>query len=134
MYKRQVLHVSRDDYTSWVKERVIHRVLKPTKIFYIGATDLSIEELNEAFLPPRKWSVFAVGLWWFVMRHFTNWKPKGSCTVIASKMLNIMGANVKIHVSPDELCKELEDANYFYRWTGGDWKDDSSLDNSKRSV
>ena len=129
--ERKCLHVTRDDYTSWEKERVMHRVLKPTKIFYIGNTDISIEELNQAFLPPRKWSVFSVVLWWFVMRWCSDWKPKGSCTVIVSKMLNILGVDVDIHVRPDELCKELEDANYFYRWASGDWKDNSSQDHSQ---
>jgi len=119
-YPMLSLHVSTENFPKFIREKTLHKVMEPRKIFYIGKTSTSPEEVVALLERGKKFSIVKIALWYYLTRWFLKWEPKWICTTVVCRILNKCKLYNTHCVIPDKLEKELSDADSFYSWTSGD--------------
>tara|TARA_R110002012_G_scaffold41819_7_gene114319 strand:- start:1151 stop:1660 length:510 start_codon:yes stop_codon:yes gene_type:complete len=98
------------------------RLKPPQSIYYIGSTaqqQRKVLDLKKSYII-RPWKIL---LWYFVTRFiYPPWKPQ-SCSMFSCKLLQSMGFNIKTHMRPDDLLKELKNADNYVERQGKSWED-----------
>ena len=95
----------------------------PTSVFYMGTTDIPLGIL-EGFIQDQYKIIPWKLIFWQVLGRFIfpQWIPK-SCAAFASNYLQKAGHPLATHVAPDDLLKELKDADNYAERKGKGWKD-----------
>ena len=114
----RLLHCCKYADAKFVSERAYNKTHSPVACVYIGETTASPEELEAVIEEPLRFQPFHIAWWYFVTRWFSDWTPRGCCTIICCRMLRACGLDIDNYVVPTDLWKELRDANCFYCWTG----------------
>ena len=120
------LHVCSKRRPRFVREVAMHEIMEPKKVYYMGETSVPYEELQKVLEKGKKFSVVKCILWYYIIRWCTQRKPKWFCCSVCCRILNKCKLYDKIIVIPDELEKELSDANSFYSWSSGFGEDNCS--------
>ncbi len=93
------------------------RVMSPKYILEVGTADVSITQLENFMGKDYMGDARSITFWWFIGRFlFPSYQPK-SCALLTSQMLRLCGFDVKEHISPHTLLKELQDATNTNRWS-----------------
>jgi hypothetical protein len=122
-------HVGKGQKSYWVKGTVFHRKFKPDKGIYFGKAEVDINWMKN--IKPIRFNFVGILVWYFITRWFTSWKPKDNCVMKACKLLQELQLDVKDHVVPTLLWKELiENANDNNCWESWSRKDHLGKDNS----
>ena len=95
----------------------------PLSTFYIGTTKVSLNNLVASIKDGYLFAPWKLILWHFVGRFLFPWyKPRG-CGSFAHELLRSAGFDIKKHVAPDTLLKELRDEYNYVERQGESWKD-----------
>lgn len=130
-----VLASDKSHNAKFVDSSAFHRrMMKPKYIIDLGEHDVSIKQLENFMGRTYIGEARSLTFWWFVGRYlFPNYLPK-TCALLTSQMLRICGIQVKDHVGPHTLLKELQDATNNNRRPSRSGEDNPSSSNSGTSV
>tara|TARA_Y100001963_G_C6766569_1_gene442611 strand:- start:836 stop:1369 length:534 start_codon:yes stop_codon:yes gene_type:complete len=96
---------------------------EPCSMLYLGKREVSYEQLFNYIEEPYKGDIRGLVWWWFLGRFLLPLMVPPTCALLTCRLLRVMGYQIKDHVQPQTLFKELTSENYSNSWASWSWED-----------